>query len=58
MSRSEFFAVAAIRYLDLLDRESVTTAINSALERTPGDESLGDVVAHGRAFLAADGEEW
>jgi hypothetical protein len=58
MSRSEFFARAASRYLDELDAESITHQIDSALAGMHArDESTVDAVAAGRRVLAdADGE--
>ncbi|EQD43787.1 transcriptional regulator, CopG family, partial [mine drainage metagenome] len=53
MSRSEFFARAAERYLEQLDSASITAAIDQVLERA-GDDSGRDAVAAGRHRLAAD----
>ncbi|MHB1894091.1 MAG: ribbon-helix-helix domain-containing protein [Candidatus Dormibacteria bacterium] len=53
MSRSEFFARAAERYLEQLDSASITAAIDEVLENA-GDDSGRDAVAAGRHRLAAD----
>lgn len=59
MSRSEFFARAAHRYLDELDAESLTTQIDGALEVLGGtDEAQQAAVNVGRAVLGAVDEEW
>jgi metal-responsive CopG/Arc/MetJ family transcriptional regulator len=59
MSRSEFFARAAHRYLDELDSESLTGQIDSALaclEDT--DEAQTAAVAGGHRVLEATDDEW
>jgi metal-responsive CopG/Arc/MetJ family transcriptional regulator len=59
MSRSEFFAVAAQRYLDQLDDESTTRQIDVALETLAQvDESSEDAVAAGRRTLEESDETW
>jgi metal-responsive CopG/Arc/MetJ family transcriptional regulator len=50
MSRSEFFARAAERWLDALQQEGTTEAINRAIAGTPADHEFLDVAA---AALAA-----
>lgn len=58
MSRSEFFARAAQRYLDELDAASLTGRIDAALETAQGaDDSAAQAVAAGHRVLAAT-EEW
>ena len=57
MSRSEFFSVAARRYLDELDRASVTEQVDEALRAAGGDESAAAAVGAGRRRLAA-GDDW
>jgi hypothetical protein len=57
MSRSEFFSLAARRYLDELDRESVTQQVDEALRAAGGDESATAAVAAGRRRLST-GEDW
>jgi hypothetical protein len=57
MSRSEFFSVAARRYLDELDRESITQQVDEALRAAGGDESAAAAAAAGRRRLSA-GEDW
>lgn len=59
MSRSEFFATAARRYLDELDAQSLTKQVDSALEAlsTP-DDSQQAALAAGRRVLGAGDDEW
>jgi metal-responsive CopG/Arc/MetJ family transcriptional regulator len=57
VSRSEFFACAAQRYLDQLDAESLTDRINAAVALTEADDSSEAAVAAGRRLLAQDGED-
>lgn len=45
VSRSEFFARAAERWLDDLDDEPTTEAINRALEGVAQDTAFGDAAA-------------
>ncbi len=52
MSRSEFFSVAARRYPDELDRESITAQVDDALRSAGGDGSIAAAVAAGRQRLA------
>ena len=59
MSRSEFFARAAQRFLDQLDAESLTDQIDSALETI--DESADaqqDAVTVGRRVVATTDDDW
>lgn len=59
MSRSEFFARAAKRYLDELDAQSLIGQIDSALERLDGtDEAQAAAVAVGHRVLNAADDEW
>lgn len=59
MSRSEFFARAAERYLDELDAESLTIQIDDALDHLDSpDDALVDAVAAGRLTLEAVDDEW
>lgn len=59
MSRSEFFARAAQRYLDELDAQSLTGQIDSALEQIDGiDDAEADAVAMGHRVLDALDDEW
>lgn len=59
VSRSEFFARAAQRYLNELDAQSLTGQIDGALERLNG---LGDAeaaaVAVGHRVLDAADDDW
>lgn len=57
ISRSEFFAQAARRYLDELASRSVTQQVNQALEAAGGDDSAAAAAETGRRRLAA-GDEW
>lgn len=56
MSRSEFFSIAARRYLDDLDRQSITEQVDEALHLASGSESEAAVAA-GRRRLTS-GEDW
>jgi metal-responsive CopG/Arc/MetJ family transcriptional regulator len=59
MSRSEFFARAARRYLDELDAESITHQIDSALAQLEApDGSTADAVAAGHRILAGADDGW
>jgi metal-responsive CopG/Arc/MetJ family transcriptional regulator len=51
VSRSEFFARAAERWLEDLDDDQTTTAINHAIAETPVDTAFTDAAA---AALAHD----
>jgi metal-responsive CopG/Arc/MetJ family transcriptional regulator len=57
ISRSEFFAVAAQRYLDDLDVQSLTATIDEALAGSQADDSTEVAVLAGRHRLADD-EDW
>ena len=59
VSRSEFFARAAERYLDDLDDSLLTQEIDTALERleTP-DASVEEAVVVGHRLLAGADDEW
>lgn len=52
ISRSEFFARAARRYLDELSSRSLTRQINEALRSVSADDSALAAVAAGRRRLA------
>lgn len=59
MSRSEFFARAAQRYLDELDAQSLTSQINNAMAHLDGtDEAETAAVASGHRVLDAVDDEW
>lgn len=59
VSRSEFFVLAALSYLDELDAQSVTSGIDAALDSLEGeDASSADAVAAGRARLVETDDEW
>jgi metal-responsive CopG/Arc/MetJ family transcriptional regulator len=57
ISRSEFFARAARRYLEELASSSLTEQINEALQATGDDDSNGAAAAVGRARLAGP-DDW
>lgn len=56
ISRSQFFADAARRYLDELDSASVTTQIDDALRDAGSDDSSAIAVAAGRLRLNGEGD--
>lgn len=58
MSRSEFFARAADRYLAELDAASLTARIDAALEVGRDEQTETAVVQAGRRTLAAGDDEW
>ncbi len=59
ISRSEFFARAAKKYLDELDAQSITAQINAAIDaQTEPDEATADFIAYGRRRLAAMDDDW
>jgi Ribbon-helix-helix protein, copG family len=57
ISRSEFFARAARRYLDELASHSITQQINEALQAAADDSSAAAATA-GRRYLAAQDDSW
>lgn len=57
ISRSEFFARAARRYLDELASRSLTQQVNDALRAAGSDDSAVAAARAGRDLLA-DGEDW
>jgi metal-responsive CopG/Arc/MetJ family transcriptional regulator len=57
ISRSEFFARAARRYLDELASQSLTQQVNDALKVTGNDDSAAVAAQAGRELLAT-GEDW
>jgi metal-responsive CopG/Arc/MetJ family transcriptional regulator len=57
ISRSEFFARAARRYLDELAVCSLTQQVNQALE-TAGDDDSAAIAAHAGRGRLATGDEW
>jgi len=56
ISRSEFYATAATRYLAELDRDSLTARIDQALDLVVGDTGAADATSSGRRRLAE--AEW
>jgi metal-responsive CopG/Arc/MetJ family transcriptional regulator len=57
ISRSEFFARAARRYLDELASRSLTQQVDDALRAAGTDDSAAAAARAGRELLAA-GEDW
>lgn len=57
ISRSEFFARAARRYLDELASESLTSQIDVALQVAADDDSGATAVAAGRRRLGSE-DDW
>ena len=57
ISRSEFFARAARRYLDELAARSLTQQVDDALRAAGNDDSAAASAQAGRRRLAA-GDEW
>lgn len=57
ISRSEFFARAARRYLDELASQSLTQQVNDALKAAGNDDSAAAAADTGRRLLAT-GEDW
>ena len=58
MSRSEFFARAAVAYLNELDARSLTAQINAALELIGEDEESQLVVEASKRRLRELADEW
>lgn len=58
VSRSEFFARAAERYLSDLDRASLTRRIDEALAAAGEAPETADVVAAGRRHLSDIDDDW
>lgn len=54
VSRSQFYATAAARYLHDLERSSLTAKINEALELSGEDADVPVVTSYSRRRLAAD----
>jgi metal-responsive CopG/Arc/MetJ family transcriptional regulator len=57
ISRSEFFAVAVRRYLDELERASLTDQLNEALTMAGSDDSAAAAVTAGQRRLTV-GTDW
>ena len=58
ISRSEFFARAARRYLDELAAQSLPSQIDEALRAAENDDSGAAAAAAGRRLLAAGDDDW
>jgi len=58
VSRSEFFAQAARRYLKQIEAESLTREIDAALASAGEDDSSSAAVAAGRRRLGREPREW
>jgi metal-responsive CopG/Arc/MetJ family transcriptional regulator len=57
ISRSEFFARAARRYLDELAAQSLTSQINQALQAAGDDDTGAEAATAGRRLLTSD-DDW
>ncbi|MPV35498.1 hypothetical protein [Georgenia subflava] len=58
ITRSELYARAVDAFVESLDRTSVTSMLDAAIERTGHDDELTElVVSRSRAALESDGEE-
>jgi predicted DNA-binding protein len=58
VSRSALFTQAVELYLRQVEAESLTRAIDAALERIGSDDSVSVAVDAGRRRLAANDETW
>ena len=58
ISRSEFFARAAKKYLDELEGESITAQIDAAIDAVGQDDSNEWAAAAGRRMLARTDDDW
>ncbi len=58
VGRSTFFAQAARRYVDELEKQSYTEQVDAALDLIGGDDSWRDVSDHNLRRLAEEGEDW
>ncbi len=58
MSRSEFFSVAAQRYLRDLDEQSLTGRIDGLLERIAMSEDESSRVAREAGRMLLEDQEW
>jgi hypothetical protein len=58
ITRSEFFACAALHYLRELDAHSLTARIDAALTLVGVDESASAAVTAAHRRLAADEDAW
>jgi metal-responsive CopG/Arc/MetJ family transcriptional regulator len=58
ISRSEFFARAARRYLDELATQSLTRQIDQALLAAGDDDSGAAAAAAGRGLLGSRDDDW
>ena len=58
VSRSEFFTHAVRRYLDQLEAESTTAAVDAALALAEDDDSNDTAALSGRTLLAAGDDDW
>jgi metal-responsive CopG/Arc/MetJ family transcriptional regulator len=58
ISRSEFFARAARKYLDELASASLTSQINEALRAAGDDDSATAAVAAGHRVLTSEDGDW
>ncbi len=58
MSRSEFFARAAVNYMDELDARSLTARMDAALDVIGGTDDSNEVAVDAGRRVLADSDEW
>jgi predicted DNA-binding protein len=58
VSRSEFYARAAARYLDELEEQDLAEQVNEALARIEGEDSNAVAAQAGRRRIAELSGEW
>lgn len=58
MSRSEFFARAAVNYMDELDARSLTARMDAALDVIGGTDDSNEVAVDAGHRVLADSDEW
>jgi metal-responsive CopG/Arc/MetJ family transcriptional regulator len=58
MSRSEFFARAAVNYMDELDARSLTARMDAALDVISGTDDSNEVAVDAGRRVLADSDEW
>ena len=58
MSRSEFFARAAVNYMDELDARSLTARMDAALDVIGGTDDSNEVAVDAGRREIGDSDEW
>ena len=58
MSRSEFFARAAVNYMDELDARSLTARMDAALDVIGGTDDSNEVAVDAGRRVIGDSDEW